>query len=127
MSEVPPARPGAFRTSRRKILGTMEIDRQTLIKLLGAFVDTSEVLQRELMLYQMLFAALCKARGLTEEETQKAADRGRLASAEKIAAACQSDHQRLLEKLPLIVDLLASDQNKALRFLREWTPKGLAN
>jgi hypothetical protein len=33
----------------------VQIDRENLIKLLEAFVESSEVLQRELMLYQTLF------------------------------------------------------------------------
>jgi hypothetical protein len=102
----------------------MEIDRDALIKLLGAFVDASEVLQRELMLRQMLFAAACKTKGLDEKQIEDAVDRARVAMAEKINAACQADYQNLLEKLPQIIDLLASDQDAALRFLKEWTPKG---
>jgi hypothetical protein len=105
----------------------MEIDRQTLIKVLEAFVDASEVLQRELMLHQMLFSAACKTKGLTEEETQKAVDRGRIASTERIKASCQANYQSLLAKLPQLVDLLASDQDAALRFLKEWTPKDPPN
>lgn len=105
----------------------MKIDREILITLLEAFVTASEHSRRELMLYQMLFAAACKTKGLTEEEAQKAVDRGRTATAEKIKTACQADYQSLLEKLPQIVDLLASDQDAALRLLKEWTPKGPPN
>ncbi len=105
----------------------MEIDRQTLIKLLEAFVDVSEVLQRELMLYQMLFSAACKAKGLNEEETQKAADRVRSTNAARIREASQESYQSLLAKLPRIVDLLALDQDAALRLLKEWKPTGLPN
>jgi hypothetical protein len=105
----------------------MEIDKQSLIKLLEAFADSSEVLQRELMLYQMLFASACKVRGLTEEEAKKAVDIGRAEASERIKKACQSEHQALLAKLPQLVDLLVSNQDVALRFLKEWTPKGPPN
>jgi hypothetical protein len=105
----------------------MEIDKHTLIKLLEAFADTSEVLQRELMLYQTLFAAACKTAGLNEVETQKAVERGREAMAPRINAACREGHQALLAKLPQIVDMLDSNQNEAFRLLKEWTPKGPPN
>ena len=87
-------------------------------------MDTSEVLQRELMLYQTLFGAACKTAGLDEIETQKALARGRETMAPKINAASREAHQVLVAKLPQLVDLLASDQGAALRFLKEWTPKG---
>jgi uncharacterized protein YoaH (UPF0181 family) len=100
----------------------MEIDRGTLIKLLEAFVDTSELLQRELMLYQTLFAAACKTAELSETETQNAVERGREAMAQKI-----SEYQALLAKLPQVVDLLDSNRDEAFRLLKEWTPKGRRN
>ncbi len=105
----------------------MEIDKHILIKLLEAFADTSEVLQRELMLYQTLFAAACKTAKLNEAETQKAVERGREVMAPKINAACREGHQGLLAKLPQIVELLDSDRDEAFRLLKEWTPKGLPN
>lgn len=105
----------------------MEIDRQNLIKLLEAFVDVSEFFQRELLLYEMLFSAACKAKGLDEKQTQDAVTRGRSASARRIKEVCQAGYQSLLAKLPQIVDLLASDQDAALRLLKEWTPKGPLN
>jgi hypothetical protein len=105
----------------------MEIDRNTLIKLLEAFVDTSEILQRELMLYQTLFKAACKTSGLDETETQKALERGREAMTPKINAACREHYLTLLAKLPQIVDILDSNQEEAFRLLKEWTPKGQPN
>ena len=102
----------------------MQVEREVLIKLLGAFADAMEVVHRELALYQMLFTAACKAKGLTDEETKQAADRGRIAVAEKIDEACTKDYRTLLDKLPQIVDLLDSDQDAALRYLKEWNPKG---
>lgn len=105
----------------------MEINRETLIKLLEALADTSEVLHRELMLYQLLFTAACKAKGLTEDEMQKAVARGRMESAEKIDWAAQTIHQSLRGKLPQLVDLLASDEDAALRFLEEWDSEGQPN
>jgi len=105
----------------------MEIDRPTLIKLLEAFVDTSEVLQRELMLYQTLFASACKTSGLDETQTQKAVERGREAMTPKISAASREPYLALLSKLPQIVDMLDSNQNEAFRLLKEWTPKGPLN
>jgi hypothetical protein len=105
----------------------MEIDRHMLIKLLEAFVDTSEVLQRELMLYQALFAAACKAKDLDESQTQKAVERGREAMTPKISAACREQYLDLLAKLPQIVELLGSNRDEAFRLLKEWTPKGPPN
>jgi hypothetical protein len=105
----------------------VQIDRESLVKLLEAFVDTSEVLQRQLMLYQTLFAAACKTAGLNQSETQIAVERGREQMAPKISAACRGQYLDLLAKLPRIVELLASDQDAALRFLKEWTPKGPPN
>ncbi len=86
----------------------MEIDKDSLIKLLAAFMDASEILHRESMLYQLLFTAACKTKGLSEAQTDEAVAQGRLAMAEKISAACRADYQSLLEKLPQIVDLLVS-------------------
>jgi len=105
----------------------MEIDRDALIKLLEAFVDTSEVLQRELMLYQGLFTAVCKAKGLDDNQTREAAERGREAMAAKISAVSREQYLALLAKLPQIVDILDSNQNEAFRLLKEWTPKGPPN
>ena len=105
----------------------MEIDKSNLIKLLEAFVDTSEVLQRELMLYQTLFAAACQTSGLDEAETKKAVERGREAMTPKINSASREQYLSLLAKLPQIVELLESNQGAALRLLKEWTPKGPTN
>jgi hypothetical protein len=105
----------------------MEIDRKKLIGLLEAFVDTSELLQRELMLFQLLFYSACKSRGLTPEEGHQLADRGRIESEERIRQSSQADHQDLRAKLPQLIDLLASDQDAALQLLRKWTPKGRPN
>ena len=105
----------------------MEIDKHILIKLLEAFVDTSEVLQRELMLYQTLFAAACKTSGLDETQTQKAVERGREAMTPKINVACREQYLSLLAKLPQIVELLDSNRDEAFRLLKEWTPKGPPN
>jgi hypothetical protein len=65
----------------------MEIDKDVLIKLLESFVDTSEVLQREMVLYQMLFSSACKARGLSAAQAQKAVEQGRELLAPKIRDA----------------------------------------
>ena len=111
----------------RIILGIMEIDRETLIELLEAFADRSERFQRELMLYQLLFTAGCKGKGLTEDEIQKAVDRGRREGAETIYEVCRASRQILLAKLPPFVDLLASDKDAALRLLEEWNSKDLPN
>jgi hypothetical protein len=105
----------------------MEIDRSKLISLLEALVDTSELLQRELMLYQLLFYSACKTSGLTQKETEESVSRGRAQSAERIQSVCEEDHKRLLETLPLLVDMLASDQDAAIRWLKEWNPRGLPN
>jgi hypothetical protein len=105
----------------------MDIDRDTLIKLLGAFVDTSEVFQRELILYQTLFAAACKAKGLDEIQTQKAVGSGRETMAPRINAANREQYLALLAKLPQIVDMLDSNRDEAFRLLKEWTPKGPPN
>lgn len=102
----------------------MEIDRETLIKFLEAFVDATEVLQRELTLYQLMFSAACTTQGLTDEEMQGVIERARHDSAVKIQTSTRVGFQALRAKVPHIIDLLASDQNKALQFLKEWTPKG---
>jgi hypothetical protein len=105
----------------------MEIDKQTLIKLLAAFVDTSEVLQRELLLYQSLFAAFCKAKGLDENQIQKAVESGREVMSPRMSASCREQYLSLLANLPLLVDMLESNQDEAFRQLKEWTPKGKPN
>jgi hypothetical protein len=105
----------------------MEIDKDTLTKLLEAFVDTAEVLQRELMLYQTLFAAACKAKGFNETETEDIVAKARPTMMPRINAASRESYQALLAKLPQIVDMLASDQGEALRLLKEWIPKGPLN
>lgn len=105
----------------------VQIDREKLVKLLEAFVDTSELLQRELMLYQTLFTASCTAKGLKEEQIQATIDTGRKAMSEKISEACRANYQDIVAKLPRLVELLSSDQDAALRFLKEWKPKGLPN
>lgn len=105
----------------------MEIGRDTLIKFLSAMVDTLEVVQRELMLHQMLFAGACKEKGLSEAQIQMAVNASRRVLSPKIAEGCQASYQSLLEKLPQIVDLLDSNRDEALRLLKEWTPKGPVN
>lgn len=90
-------------------------------------MDTSEVLQRELMLYQMLFTSACKARGLNEAQTQKAVEQGRDLLSPKIGDTCRKDYLALLGKLPQIVDMLDSRKDEAFRLLKEWTPKGPVN
>lgn len=102
----------------------MEIDREVLIELLKALLDASEATHRELEFYRTLFLAACKAKGLNETEIRALEERARGERMAKIAAQRRSDHQSLLEKVPRIVELLASDQAAALRLLQEWTPKG---
>jgi hypothetical protein len=102
----------------------MEIDRQILINLLEAFVDVAEVRQREAMLYQMLFTSACKAKGLDENAAKQIVDRARIDLADRITKANQPDYLDLVAKLPQIVDILGSDQNAALRLLKEWKPVG---
>lgn len=106
---------------------TMEIDRQRLVKLLEAFADVSELLQRDLMLYQTLFTAVCKAKGLDENATQQIVERARAETATRIRDASQANYQDLLAKIPQIVDMLSSNQDAALRLLTEWKPKGPLN
>jgi hypothetical protein len=105
----------------------MEINRNALLSLLEAFVDASEVLQRELMLYQLLFAAASRTKGLDERETVNAVERARLETMERIKTSSQVSYQDLRAKLPQLVDLLASHQYEALKFLKEWIPKGPVN
>ncbi|MGA2100458.1 MAG: hypothetical protein ABSG34_05100 [Candidatus Sulfotelmatobacter sp.] len=108
----------------RIISPAMEVDRETLIKLLEAFVDASELLQRELMLYQILFQAACKTSALGEDGMKELVDRGRKASAQKIKESSQASYRDLLAKVPQIVDLLDTNRDEAMRILREWKPKG---
>jgi hypothetical protein len=105
----------------------MEVDRQTLIKLLEAFVEASELLQREVMLYQILFQAACLSKNLNANEMKEVVDRGRVASAEKVREASQASYRDLVAKVPQIVDLLDSNREEAMRILREWKPKGPPN
>lgn len=79
------------------------------------------------MLYMSLFNSACKAKGLDQKQTQEAVELARKAIQEKIIKQSEPSHQSLLEKIPQIVDLLASDQDEALRVLKEWTPKGPPN
>jgi hypothetical protein len=102
----------------------MQVDRQTLIKLLETFMTASEGLSRELEFYRGLFIASCKAKGLDDEQTQKIIDAAREKFSPMIDDAHRSSYLGLLERLPQLVDLLASDQDEALRFLKEWIPKG---
>jgi len=110
-----------------KSTNLVQIDRENLIRLLEAFVDTSEGLQRELMLYQTLFSASCTAKGLNDQQIQATIDTGRKAMSEKISESCRANYQNLLSKLPRLVELLSSDQDAALRFLKEWKPTGFPN
>lgn len=105
----------------------MQIDKNMLVKLLEAFADVSEVLQRELTLYVSLFNSACGAQGLDQKQTQEAIGLARKAIGEKIRKQNEQDYQNFLEKLPQIVDLLASDQDEAFRVLKEWIPKGPPN
>ena len=105
----------------------MEINRETLIKLLEAFADTSEVLHRELMLYQLLFLSACKSKGLKEDEIQKDIARARIERLGEIDMVSQAAFQSLRGKLPQLVDLLSSDEDAAVRFLEKWGSGGLAN
>jgi hypothetical protein len=111
----------------RIIRGVMEIDRYVLTQLLEAFVDYATVLQRELMLYQLLFQGACQAEGLTPQQIEKALERARQTQGPKIREATHAMYKDLLAKVPSIIDLLADDQTKALTFLKEWMPKGPPN
>jgi hypothetical protein len=101
----------------------MEVDRNTLIKLLEAFVGASEDLQRELGFYQMLFATAWKEQGRSDESRHEAVDRARAVAEEKIRAHYEAGFRDLVAKLPQIVDMLAQDQDAALRFLKEHVSK----
>jgi hypothetical protein len=105
----------------------MEIDKQKLISLLEAFLQTAQVFERELMLYQIMFQTACKTQHLTDQEIEHLVNQARKASADRIRAATESGLKDLLGKLPQIVDLLNSDRDAALRLLREWKPKGPPN
>jgi|ERR1700733_9589554 len=105
----------------------MEIDKEKLIKLLECFVDVSEVFQREALFYETLFRNACKTQKLSDAQADSLVSRAREASMAKIRAVCQSGYQDLLGKLPRIVDLLDSNQDEALRILKEWAPKGPVN
>lgn len=75
----------------RIILGIVKFDRETLI--LEGFADTSEVLHRELMLYQLHFTAAGKDKRLTEDEIQKAVERGRMEGSETINEVSRATHR----------------------------------
>ena len=105
----------------------MQVDRAILIKLLEAFLDASEVTARQLSLFQTLFNAACKAKGMNDEEIQKVIAKGRESLSPKIDEAHRANYLSLVDAIPQIVDLLEKNQDEALRYLREWTPKGLPN
>lgn len=105
----------------------MEVERQTLTKLLEAFVEASEALQRELMVYQLIFEGMCKTQNLNEKERQRLLEGARQVTSAKIRELNSEKYHSLLASIPQIVDLLASDQDAALRLLKEWTPKGPPN
>ena len=108
----------------RIILGGMAVNKQAVVKLLEAFALSLEVSLREQSLFHSLFIAACKAKGLTDGEVGFVIAEGRKRISPRIAEESQSSYRSLLEKLPQIVDLLESNQDEALRFLQEWTPKG---
>ena len=101
----------------------MEVDRNTLIKLLEVFVGASEDVQRELGLYQMLFTAAWMQKGLSIEQMREAVDLARGVGAEKINAHYEAGFRDLVAKLPQLVDMLDKDQDAALKFLKEYVSK----
>lgn len=105
----------------------MEIDKQKLISVLEAFVQTAHVFERELMLYQIMFKTACRTQHLTDKEIENLTSQARKASVDRIKAATEPAIKVLLEKLPQIVDLLDSNRDEALRVLQEWKPKGPPN
>jgi hypothetical protein len=102
----------------------MEVDRQTLIKLLEAFAEASEALQRELMVHQLIFEGMCRTQNLNAEQRSRLLEGARTVTAQKIAELSSERYESILPKLPQIVDLLDTNRDEALRVLREWKPKG---
>jgi exonuclease VII small subunit len=102
----------------------MAVDKEAVVKLLEAFALSLETSLREQALLQGLFTAACRAKGLTDAEINLVLAEGRKRLSPRIAEESELSYQSLLGKLPQIVDLLESDQDEALRFLQEWTPKG---
>jgi hypothetical protein len=106
----------------------MEIDRDKLIKFLEAFADTNYAFERELIIYQLAFLTYCKTKGVEPAEAEELVNQARNIASPKIDELTLKDHRSLLEKLPQIVDLLASNRGEdPTTFLREWKPKGPPN
>jgi hypothetical protein len=112
---------------RRIIRGVMEIDKQQLIKLIEAFADTTHIFQCELALYQMIVQLLWREKGFPPDMVQDLVDKSRAKMWPEIHKKYQASHQSLLDKIPKLVDLLNSNQDEFLKFLREWKPQGPVN
>ena len=105
----------------------MEIDKQKLIAILEAMIDTAHVFERELMLYQLIFKGFCQQQGLDEHGAQTVLDRARAASADRIKEATEKGYRDLVAKIPQLVDLLDSNRDEFLKILSEWKPQGPPN
>src|SRR5690349_10223351 len=105
----------------------MEIDKDTLTKVIEAILNSSQTFQRELLLYQLIFQTFCEREGLNDEMRQQIVDRARELSATRIAGVAEAAHKELLAKVPQIIELLDSNQDEALRLLKEWKPTGAPN
>src|SRR5271170_3451049 len=90
----------------------MEIDRQNLIKLLEAFVETTHAFELELMFYQITYLTYCKTKGLELTQAQELVSQTRKLASQKVKEMTEGDYRSLLGKLPQIVDLLGSNQDE---------------
>jgi hypothetical protein len=104
----------------------MEIDREQLIRIIEAILETTYEIECELAMYQLIAAAMFQERNLAPEQVRELLDKTRLTTWPKIMAEHQPGHKALLEKVPKLVDRLQSSQ-EFLRLLREWRPQGPIN
>jgi hypothetical protein len=105
----------------------MEINRDKLIKIIEAMLDTAHVFECELVLYQVIVRMLCREHGVGPERMQEIVDKIRASIESEIKTKYGVSHRDLLAKVPKLVDLLNSNQDEFARILKEWTPKGPPN
>jgi len=105
----------------------MELERENLIKIMEAMMDTSYVLEKEMNLYRDLFRACCAAKGLTPEEIERAAQYGRTARTAEAETLALESHRSHVAAIPRIVDLLGRDYAQVLALVKSISPKGLPN
>ena len=105
----------------------MEIDRERLIRIIQAILETTHHVECELAASQLIVAAMFQGRGLSPEQVREIVEAMRAKTWPKIIADREPSHKVLLEKVPKLVDMLQSSQDEFLKLLREWNPQGPVN